>query len=146
LSFLRRSTTIYHSSATATDASSPSLAGKTVFLGNNRAVNGRGGCFGDSRRDTSAEHSVSSGIANARDCRIGYDEFAAGRGGLAKFSKSYLEGDSDCRISYEEFAAYRNGLAKFTKSCRHGDSDYGISYDEFATGRNSLGKFTKSYR
>jgi hypothetical protein len=143
---MRGPTTIYHSSATATDGSSPSLAGKTAFLGNNRAVNGRSACLGDSGRDTSAEHSVTSGVANARDCRISYEEFAAYRNGFAKFTKSYRHGDSDCGIGYEEFAAYRNGLAKFTKSYRHGDSDCGIGYDEFAAYRNGLAKFTKSYR
>jgi hypothetical protein len=89
LSIVRGSTTIYHSSATATDGSSPSLAGKTAFLGNNRGVNGRGACLGDSGRDTSAEPSVSSDVANARDCGIGYDQFAACRNRLAKFTKSY---------------------------------------------------------
>src|SRR5438552_15933356 len=58
LSFVRRSTTIYHSSATATDASSPSLAGKTDFSGNTRGVNGPGACLDDSGRGTCAEHSV----------------------------------------------------------------------------------------
>jgi hypothetical protein len=146
LSFVRGSTTTYHSSATATDPSSPSLAGKTVFFGSNRDLNGRSACLGDSGRDTSAEHSVSSGVANARDCGIGYDEFAAYRNGLAKLTKSYRRADYDCGIGYDEFAACRNGLAKFTKCYRRGDSDYGIGYDEFAAGRNGLAKLTKSYR
>jgi hypothetical protein len=115
-------------------------------LGNNRAVNGRSPCLGDSGRDTAVEHSVTGGVANARDCRISYEEFAAYRNGLGKFTKSYRHGDSDCGIGYEEFATYRNGLGKFTKSYRHGDSDCGIGYEEFAAYRNGLGKFTKSYR
>src|SRR5947207_11892455 len=48
LSFVRGSTTICHSSATATDATSPTLPGKTAFWGNNRAVNGSSACLGDS--------------------------------------------------------------------------------------------------
>jgi hypothetical protein len=115
-------------------------------LGNNRAVNGRSACLGNSERDKSAEHSFSSGVANARDCGIGCEEFAAYRNGLGKFTKSYRHGDSDCGISYKEFTAYRNGLGKFTKSYRHGDSDCGIGYKEFIAYRNGLGKFTKSYR
>ena len=98
MSFVRRSTTIYHRSATAPDANSASLAGKTAFFGNSGAVNRRSVCLGDSRPDTSAEHSVSSSVANARGCGIGYEEFAAGRNGFAKFSKSFRNGDSDCGI------------------------------------------------
>src|SRR2546430_14424101 len=104
------------------------IAGKTAFLGNNWAVNGRIACLGDSGRDTSAEFSVTSGVANARDCRISYEEFAAYRNGLGKFTKSYRHGDSDCGIGYDEFAAYRNRRAKFTKSYRHRASDCGIGY------------------
>jgi hypothetical protein len=77
LSFVRGSTTICHSSATATDATSPNLPGKTAFLGNNRAVNGRSAYVGDSGRNKSAGYFVSSGVANARDYQIGYKEFAA---------------------------------------------------------------------
>jgi hypothetical protein len=112
-------------------------------LGNNRVVNGRSACFGDSGRDTSAEHSFSSGVANARDCGIGYEEFAVCRNGLAKFSKSYHHGDSDWGSDYDKFAACRNGLAKFSKSCHRGGSDWGNDYDEFAVSRNGLAKFTK---
>src|SRR6266576_3212126 len=144
LSFVRGSATICHSSPTATDATSPTLPGKTAFLGNNRAVNGRSACLGDSGRNKSAEYFVSNGVANARDCQVGYEKFAAYRNSLGKFSKSYRHEDSDCQVGYEEFAAYRNGLGKFTKSYHHGDSDCQV--EEFAADRSGLGKFTKSYR
>jgi hypothetical protein len=123
LSFLRRSSTICHSSATATDASAPSLAGKTVFFGNNGAVNGRSACLDDSGHDTPAEHFVSSGITNPCDCGISYKEFAGDRNGVAKFNKSCRHGNSDCRIRYDEFAAGRNGLATFIEPYRRGDLD-----------------------
>ena len=116
---MRGSTTINHNSATAADAS---LAGKTVFLGNNRAVNGGSACVGNSGRDISAEQSVSSDVANARDRGGDHDQFAACRSGLAKFTSSYHRGDAECGSDYDEFAACRNGLAKFTRSYRHGDS------------------------
>jgi hypothetical protein len=143
LSFVRGSTTTYHSSATATDAI---LAGKTAFLGNNRAVNRRSACLGDSGRDTSGEQSISNDVPNARDWGSDYDEFAACRNCLAKFTKSYHHGDSACGSDYDEFAACRNCLAKFAKSCRHGDSAWGSDYDEFAACRNCLAKFAKSCR
>jgi hypothetical protein len=143
---MRGSTTIYRSSADATDARSPSLAGKTAFFGNTRGVNGPSVCLGDSGRDTSAEHSVSSAVANARDCGIGYEGLAACRNGLGRFGKSYRREDSDCGIDCDKFAARRSGCGKFIKSYRRGDSGCGIGYDEFAAYRNGLGKFTKSYR
>jgi hypothetical protein len=119
---VRGSTTIYHSSATATGAGSPGLAGKKAFLGNNRAVNGRSACLGDSGRDISAEQSVSCDVANARDWGSDYDEFAACRNGLARFTKSYRHRDSDWGSDYDELAACRNGLARFTESYRRGNS------------------------
>src|SRR6266480_501684 len=94
LSFVRGSTTICHSSATATDATSPTLPGKAAFLGNDRAVNGRSACLSDSGRNKSAEYFVSNGVANARDCQVGYEKFAAHRNGLGKFTKSYHHEDS----------------------------------------------------
>jgi hypothetical protein len=144
LSFVRGSTTIYHSSAAATDASSPSLAGKTAFFGSTRAVNGPSICLDDSGRDISAEHCVSKGFANARDCGIGYDKFAGCRNGLGRFTKSYRREDSDWGIGYEELAAYRSGSGKFTNSYGRGDFDCGIGYDKFAGCRNGLGRFSKS--
>jgi hypothetical protein len=142
LSFVRGSTTICHSSATAADAN---LAGKTAFLGNNRAINGRSACLGNSGRDTSAEQPVSSNIANARDCGSNYDEFAACRDDLAKFTKCYHRGDRDCGSNYDEFAACRDDLAKFTKCYHRGDRDCGSDYDEFAACRCDLAKFIKCY-
>jgi len=142
---VRGSTTICHSSPTATDATSPTLPGKTAFLGNNRAVNGRSACLGDSGRNKSAEYFVSKGVTNAPDCHVGYEKFAAYRSGLGKFSKSYHLGDSDCQVGYEEFAACRSGLGKFTKSYHLGDSDCQVGYEEFAAYRSGFGKFTKSY-
>ena len=73
---MRGSTTI-SSSAIATDASSPSLAGKTALLGNLGAVDGRSACLGNPRSNKSAERFVSSAVANAGDCGIGHDKFAA---------------------------------------------------------------------
>jgi hypothetical protein len=115
-------------------------------LGNNRAVNGRSACLGDSGRNTSAEQHVSSNIANARDCGVGYEESGACRNGLAKFTKYYYRGDPGCRSDYDEFAACRSDLAKFTKCYHRGDRDYRSDPDEFATCRNGLAEFTKSYR
>jgi hypothetical protein len=115
-------------------------------LGNNRAVDGRSACLGNSGRDTSAEQPVSSNIANARDCGSDYGEFAAWRNGLAKITKCYHRGDPGCRRGYDELATCRSDLAKFTKSYRRGDADCGSDYDELATCRNGLAKFTKSYR
>src|SRR2546422_2948656 len=43
--------------------------------------------LGNSRGDTSAEHSVSSGIANARDCGIGYEGLATYRNGDRKSTR-----------------------------------------------------------
>jgi hypothetical protein len=143
LSFVRGSTTINHNSATAADAS---LAGKTVFLGNNRAVNGGSACVGNSGCDISAEESVSSDVANARDRGGDHDQFAACRSGLAKFTSSYHRGDGECGIDHDEFAACRNDLAKFTSSYHRGDAECGSDYDEFAACRNGLAKFTRSYR
>jgi len=79
-------------------------------LGNNRAVNGRSAGLGDSGHDISAEQSVSSGIANARDCRIGYEDSAAYSSGFGKFSNFYRRGDSDCGSGYREFAVHPNGF------------------------------------
>src|SRR5215211_6504359 len=146
LSFVRGSATICHSSATVTGAISPIFPGKTAFLGNNRAVNGRSACVGDSGSNKSAEYFVSSGIANPRDCQVGYGGFAACRNGFGKFSNSYHRGDSDCQVGYEEFAAYRNGLGKFRKPYHNGDSDCQVGYEKFAAYRNGLGKFSNSCR
>ena len=118
---MRGSTAICHSAA-ATDGSSPNLEGKTDFLGNNRAVNWRSVCLGDSGRDTSAEQSVSSDVANARNRGSEYDQFAACRSGVAEFTESYHRGDADCGSDCDEFAARRNGLSKFTKSHHRGDA------------------------
>jgi hypothetical protein len=115
---VRSSTAIYHNSATTPDASSPSLADKTGFFGNNRAVNGHCAGLGDSGRDISAEQSVSSGIANARDCGTGYEEFAVHPSGLRKFTKFYRRGDCDCGIGYKEFAACSSGVGKFSNFYR----------------------------
>jgi len=84
---MRGSTTI-SSSATATDASSPSLAGKTALLGNLGAVDGRSACLGNPRSNKSAERFVSSAVANARGCGIAYEEFPACQNGLGRFPKS----------------------------------------------------------
>jgi hypothetical protein len=138
LSFVRGSTTTRHSPATATDAS---LAGKTVFFGNNRAVNGRGACIGDSGRDKSAKQCVSSDVANARGCAGEYDEFAAYRNGRTKFTKSCHRGDSNCRGEYDQFAAYRHCRAKFNKTCHCEDSSCGREYDQFAAYRHARAKF-----
>jgi hypothetical protein len=89
---VRSSTTTQHNSATTAEAS---LAGKKVFLGNNRSVNGRIACLGDSGHDKSGEQFVSGDIANARDWEGDYDEFTACRNSLAKFTKSCHRGDSD---------------------------------------------------
>ena len=103
---MRSSDRIAHNSATATDGSSPSLAGKKGFWGNNRAVNWRRAGLGDSWRDISAEQSVSSGITNPRDCRISYEEFATYSCGFGNFSNFYRRGDSDCEVGCKEFAGY----------------------------------------
>jgi hypothetical protein len=140
LSFVRGSTTARHSSATTTDAT---LAGKTDFLGNNRALNGRGACIGDSGRDTSAQQCVSSDVANARDCADEYDEFAAYRNGRTK--RSYHGGDSNRGSEYDQFAAYRHGRAKFNKTYHGGDFNRGGEYEHFAAYRNGYAKFNKTY-
>src|SRR6266404_1743402 len=100
LSFVRGSTTICHSSATATDATSPILPGKTAFWGNNRAVNGSSARLGDSGRNKSAECFVSNGVANARDCQVGYEKFAAYRNSLGEFTRFYRHGDSYCQVGH----------------------------------------------
>jgi hypothetical protein len=82
---VRSSNRIDRKSATATDASSPTLAGETGFQWNHRAVNGRSICLDHSRRDTTAEHSFSSGIANARDRGSGQKHFAAYSRTFGKF-------------------------------------------------------------
>jgi hypothetical protein len=87
-------------------------------LGNNRAVNGRIACLGDSERDKSAEQSVSSDVTNASD----YEEFASCRNGRAEFTKAYHHGDSDWGSGCDKFASCRNGRAEFTKAYHHGDS------------------------
>jgi len=112
---VRGSTTICYSAA-ATVGSSPSLEGKTAFLGNNRAVNWRSACLADSGRDTSAEQSVSSDVANARNRGSEYHQFAACRNGLSEFTKSYHRGDANCGSDDDEFGECRSDLAKFTKS------------------------------
>ena len=127
---MRGSTTICHSAA-ATDGSSPSLEGKTAFLGNNRGVNWGSACLGDSGRGTSAEQSVSSDVANARNRGSEYDQSAVCRSGLAEFTKSYYRGDADYGSDHDEFGDCRSGLAKFTKSYYRGDADCGSNYDKF---------------
>jgi hypothetical protein len=100
-------------------------------LGNNRGVNWGSACLGDSGRDTSAEQSVSSDVANARNRGSEYDQSAVCRSGLAEFTKSYYRGDADYGSDHDEFGDCRSGLAKFTKPYYRGDADCGSNYDKF---------------